>query len=101
MVAALALAVVAVPAADAATKRKPAKLSIKQVGKPPASIQQGATFKLAVRVANAKRRNAARGRVTVTLRGAAGAKRSLAGGNLKSTKGGATRTLTFRITVAR
>ena len=82
-------------------KRKPAKLSIKQVGKPPASIQQGATFKLAVRVANAKSRKAAGGRVTVTLRTASGSKRSLAGAKLKSTKGGATRTLTFTITVAK
>src|SRR6478736_2191839 len=99
--AAIAFAVAAVPTADAATKRRPAKLSIKQVGKPPASIQQGATFKLAIRVANAKSRRAAGGRVTVTLRTASGSKRSVAGAKLKSTKGGATRTLTFTISVAK
>jgi Zn-dependent M28 family amino/carboxypeptidase len=38
--------------------------------------------------------------VTVTVRSPSGTKRSLKGGNLKSTKGGARRTLTLTITVA-
>ncbi len=95
--AAIALAVAAVPAAAA---MEPAKLTVKAVGRPPASIQQGATFALAVRVANAKHHAAARGRVTVTLRTADGAKYKLAGADLSATKGGATRTLTFSIPVA-
>ena len=59
-VATIALAVAAVPAAAAI---QPAKLTVKLVGKPPSSIQQGATFALAVRVANAKGHAAAPGRV--------------------------------------
>src|ERR1044072_2607579 len=96
--AAVAGAVVAIavtPAADAAKPKKAAKLSVTQVGKPPASIQQGGSFKLAVRVANAKRRRSSSGRVAVAVRSSCGAKRALKGGNLKSTKGGARRTLTL------
>src|SRR5690349_17028527 len=97
MGAVVALAVAA--SADAAPRKKAAKLSVTQVGKPPASLQQGATFKLAVRVANAKHRRASSGRVTISLRPATGAKRALKGGNLKTTKGGARRTLTLSIVV--
>ena len=60
------MAIAAAPAAEAAAPKKAAELSVGQVGKPPAT-SAGATFKLAVRVANAKNRRAASGRVTVTV----------------------------------
>ena len=88
--AAVAGAVVAIavaPAAEAADAQEGGQAQRQQVGKPPASVQQGATFKLAVRVANAKNRRASSGRVTVSLRPASGAKRSLNGGNLKTHEG--------------
>jgi len=74
--------------------------AVERVGRPPASIQVGATFKLAVRMANAAHRQAAGGRVTVTLRTSSGRKRKLAGATLqRRIPGGATRTLVFTIPV--
>jgi hypothetical protein len=97
---AIAVAVLAACAAPAAAAQEPAKLTVKRVGKPPASIQVGATFAFAVRVTNAKHHQASGGRVTVTLRTASGRKRVLAGATLrKQVKGGATSTVTFSIPV--
>jgi hypothetical protein len=96
---AIAVVVLAAAAAPAAAAQQPGKLTVKRVGKPPASIQVGATFKLAVRIANAPHRQAAGGRVTVTLR-TKSSKRKLAGATLKRRiQGGATSTVTFTIPV--
>ncbi|MDA0183942.1 M28 family peptidase [Solirubrobacter phytolaccae] len=96
----VALVCALAPTAAHAAKPKPAaKLSVSRVGKPPASAETGSTFKLTARVANAKGRKAAAGRLTLSLRPAKGSKTNLKGYAVKSLKSGKARSLSLSITV--
>ena len=94
------LAVALAPsAAHAATPKKAAKLSVSRIGKPPSSAETGSSFKVTARVANAKNRKSAAGRLTLSLRPSSGAKTNLKGYNVKTVKGGKTRSLSLTISV--
>jgi Zn-dependent M28 family amino/carboxypeptidase len=100
VVAGVALAVAFTPAAAHAAKpKKAAKLSVSRVGKPPTSVQAGSTFKVTARVANAKNRKSASGRLTLSLRPSSGKATSLKGYTLKTLKAGKARSQSLSITV--
>ena len=94
------LAVAFAPAAGAAAPKKQARLSLRSVGSAPASVQAGSSFNLTARVANARNRRAASGRLTLTLRPSSGAKQRLDGINVKRLKGGTVRTLRMTVLVS-
>ena len=95
----VALAIVAAPIADA-TPKKRARLTLRSVGTAPATVKAGGTFTLTARVANARNRLAASGRLTLSLRPSTGAKVRLDGFNVKTLRGGKVRTLRMKVKVA-
>lgn len=96
----VALVIACAPAvADAAPKKQAGKLSVSKLGKPPSAAEAGTSFKVTARIANAKNRKAAAGRVSLSLRSSSGKATNLNGYNVKSVKAGMTRSLALSITV--
>lgn len=94
------LAIACTPAvADAAPKKKAGKLSVSKLGKPPTTAEAGTSFKVTARIANAKNRKAAAGRITLSLRPSSGKATNLKSYGVKSVKAGKTRSVSLKITV--
>jgi hypothetical protein len=78
--------------------RRPSSASRGSASRRP-TAETGSTFKVTARIANAKNRKSAAGRLTTSLRPSSGKATNLKAYNVKSVKGGGTRSVTLSLTV--